>query len=65
MENKPTHSKAQIRANNKFMKKAYYRPSIMLRREYEEALRSKAEKNGQSVSGYIIELIKKDLGVTE
>lgn len=58
-------SESQMKANKKYMKKAYYRPSIMLRREYEEALREKADKEGLSVSGYIVELIKKDLGVTE
>ena len=58
-------SKAHIKASNKFNKKAYYRPSICLRREYEEMLREKADKKSLSVSGYILELIKKDLGVTE
>lgn len=58
-------SKAQQRATQKYTTKTYYRPSIMLRREYEEALREKAEAKGMSVSGYIIELIKKDLDINE
>lgn len=56
-------SKAQQKAVKKYMGKNYYRPSIMLKREYEELLRKKAEEKGLSVSGYIIELIKKDLEV--
>ena len=60
-----TASKARIRANDKYKKKAYYRPSINLRREYEDALRKRAESEGKSVSTYIQDLIKKDLGLTE
>jgi len=56
-------SKAQMKAVNKYQKKAYYRPSILLSREYEEALRTKAESEGKSVSSYIQDLIKNDLGV--
>lgn len=58
-------TEAQMRATKKYVAKAYYRPSIMLRREYEELLRQKAEVKGLSVSGYIVELIKKDLGITD
>lgn len=58
-------SEAHMRASNKWNKKAYYRPSICLKREYEDLLRVKAEKEGKSVSLYIQDLIKKDLGVTE
>lgn len=58
-------SDAQIRATNKWNKKAYYRPSVCLRREYEEPLRKKAAAKGESVSAYIQDLIKKDLGIKE
>lgn len=58
-------SKAQIKATNKWNKKAYYRPSICLRREYEEPLRKKAAAKGESVSSYIQDLIKKDLDIKE
>lgn len=54
-------TKAQMKATQKYMAKAYYRPSIMLRREYEEALREKAESKGMTISAYIVELIKNDI----
>lgn len=56
-------SKAQMKATQKYMGKTYYRPCVMLRREYEDALRKKAEEKGMTVSSYIVELIKKDLNL--
>lgn len=56
-------SEAKKKANKKYDQKTYYRPTIFLRREYEELLHKRADEKGLSVSGYIIELIKKDLGV--
>lgn len=58
-------SKAQMRASQKWNKKAYYRPSVCLPRKYEDALREKAAQEGKTVSTYIQDLIKKDLGVEE
>ncbi len=58
-------TKAQMKATQKYMGKTYYRPCVMLRREYEDALREKAETKGMTVSSYIVELIKKDLGIEE
>lgn len=58
-------SEAQMKAVHKYTTKNYYRPCVMLRREYEQALREKADKEGKSVSTYIQDLIKKDLGVKE
>lgn len=58
-------TKAQMRATTKYMAKAYYRPSIFLRREYEPAVRERAKKLNMSMSEYIQSLIKKDLGITE
>ena len=54
-------SEAQIRATNKYDSKTYYRPSIMLRREYETAIRNRASELNLSMSAYIQTLIKKDL----
>ena len=54
-------SKAQIKANNKWNKKAYYRPSICVRREHEEDIRNRAKELGMSMSEYIQTLIKTDL----
>lgn len=59
------NSEAKIRANQRYTTKAYYRPCVCLRREYEELLREKAEENGTTISGYIVDLIKKDLGIKE
>lgn len=58
-------SKAQMKAVQKYSSKSYYRPCVMLRREYEDMLRKKAEENNTTVSNYIVDLIKKDLGITE
>ena len=54
-------TEAQIRATKKYDKKAYYRPTIMLRREYEEQIHERAEELHLSMSSYIQTLIKKDL----
>jgi len=54
-------SKAQIKASDKYKAKTYYRPSINLRREYEEAIRERAAELNMTMSTYIQTLIKKDL----
>ena len=54
-------TEAQMRAQNKYIAKAYYRPSICLRREYEEETRNRAKELNMSMSEYIQTLIKKDL----
>lgn len=58
-------SKAQMKAVTKYMAKSYYRPSIMLRKELKDAITEKAQSEGKSVSAYIQDLIKKDLGLTD
>lgn len=54
-------TEAQIRATKKYDKKTYYRPTILLRREYEEQIHDRAKDLNMSMSSYILELIKKDL----
>lgn len=54
-------TEAQMRATKKYDKKAYYRPTICLKREYEDALHKKADAKGLSVSEYIKRLIINDL----
>ena len=54
-------TEAQMRAQNKWISKAYYRPSICLRREYEDDIRNRADELNMSMSEYIQTLIKKDL----
>ena len=58
-------SEAQQRAVKKYMAKAYYRPSIMLKREYELAILNRAKELNMSMSEYIQSLIKKDLNIEE
>ena len=43
--------------------KAYYRPTIYLRREYEETIHARAKELDMSMSEYIQSLIKKDLNI--
>lgn len=54
-------SKAQQKAVQKYMAKNYYRPSIMLKRDYEKDIRNRAKELNMSMSEYIQTLIKKDL----
>ena len=54
-------TEAQMRAQNKWIGKAYYRPSICLRREYEEQIRSRAKELNMTMSEDIQSLIKLDL----
>lgn len=54
-------SQSQMNAVKKYMNKAYYRPSVMLKREYEEDIRNRAKELNLSMSEYIQTLIKKDL----
>lgn len=56
-------SPARIRANNKYNSKAYFRPNFCIRKEYEDAIRGRAAEKDMSVSGYIQDLIFKDLGI--
>lgn len=51
----------KIISDNRWNAKAYYRPSINLRREYEDAIRERAKELDMSMSSYIQALIKKDL----
>lgn len=58
-------SEAQMRANHKYQTKAYFRPCVCVRREYEEALRKKAADNNETVGGYILRLIMNDINQTD
>lgn len=54
-------SPKKIISDAKWNAKAYYRPSINLRREYESAIRERAKELDMSMSTYIQTLIKLDL----
>lgn len=56
-------SEKKIISDNNWNAKAYYRPSICLRREYEELIRNRAKELDMSMSEYIQSLIKKDLDI--
>lgn len=58
-------TEAQIRATKKYDKKAYYRPTIMLKREFEVLIHNRAKELNMSMSSYILSLIKKDLNIEE
>lgn len=53
-------SEAKLKAIRKYDDKAYRKVSVRIPRELEEAF---MEKCSGSVNGYIVNLIKKDLGV--
>ncbi len=54
-------SAKKIISDNRWNAKAYYRPSINLRREYEDAIRERAKELNMSMSTYIQTLVKMDL----
>lgn len=56
-------SKAQIRATNKYIAKAYDRFSLVIPAGKKAELEAYAGKKGQSVNGLINELIRREMGV--
>lgn len=56
------YSEAQNRATQKYQKVHYCRVSICIPKELEDAVNKKGEECG-SRNSYIVELIKKDLGL--
>lgn len=50
-------SKAQQKAVNKYMKKAYDRVNLTLPKGKKEVIKSHAENHGQSLNGFINEAI--------
>lgn len=57
--------KSQVKAVNKYTASHYFRPAVLIKKEYEAPLRAKAESEGKTLNAYITDLIKKDLGITE
>lgn len=56
-------SEARYKANRKYDKKAYKSITVRIPRSIEEQVDEKVGDG--SLNGYIISLIKKDLGITE
>lgn len=62
MATKRRYTEAVARTKRKYDVNHYYQPTIRIPKELEQAIRDKS--NG-SVNGYIVGLIKKDLGITD
>lgn len=56
-------TEAQTRATRKYKKKAYYRPSILFRKELEEPIRSYCEENGVSINELVNQAVKSYIGI--
>lgn len=58
-------SNARMKANNKFNKKVYDNIGLRIRKDSEinkAVISAHAEKNGESLNGYILRLIREDIG---
>lgn len=62
-ENK--NSKAKIEANNRYNAKAYEEIKLRVKKGEKDLIKSYAESQGKSLNGYIYDLIKADMKVTE
>lgn len=56
-----TTSKAQQRATNKYISKAYDRVNLTLPKGEKDQIKAHAAKTGESLNGYIYRLIKQDM----
>lgn len=56
-------SKAQIRATNRYISRAYDRLAVVIPAGKKAELEAHAESKGQSVNGLINELIRQEMGV--
>ena len=50
-----------IKYNNEYKTQKYFRPGVLLKREYEPDVRERAAELNMTISEYIQALIKKDL----
>lgn len=55
-------SKAQMRATAKWQKENYFKALIRFPKDAEDLIRQVAEQNGESLNGYIVDLVLKDIG---
>ena len=58
-------SKAQQKAVNKYNTKAYDRFSLMLPKGRKAEIEAFAKEKGQSVNGWINQLIRREMGISE
>lgn len=57
--------KAQTRATNKYILKAYDRINLTVPKGRKATLEARANEKGESVNGYINGLIREDVGLSE
>jgi hypothetical protein len=62
-ENK--NSPARIRANNRYNAKAYDRINIAVPKGRKQAIKTYAASKGETVNGFVNNLIRSDMGLTE
>jgi len=63
MTEKKGISPAQRKAVHKYEKENYYNPTLHIPKALEQTIKDKATQQDKSISGYIVGLIKDDLGV--
>lgn len=57
--------KASTRAQNKYISKAYDRINLTVPKGKQAEIKARAEAQGESVNGYINNLIRADMGLSE
>ena len=58
-------SKAQIKATNKYNSANYDSLRIVVPKGRKKAVEAHAEKNGESVNGFVNRLIREDMGLSD
>lgn len=56
-------SKAQVKATNKYIGKAYDRLNIFIPKGLKSVVEAHAEKKGDSVNGLVNHLLREDMGI--
>lgn len=55
------YTQAQNKATQKYVKKAYDRITLRVKKGNQEKIKTYAESKGMSLNGYIVDLIEKDM----
>lgn len=62
-EKKPKNSAAKIKANNKYVKKAYERIGLMVKKGEKQVITNHAKDRGESLNGFINRAIKYQMAI--
>lgn len=62
-EKKPKNSAAKIKANNKYVKKAYERIGLMVKKGEKQVITNHAKDQGESLNGFINRAIKYQMAI--